>query len=572
MRWSMRVGLSGAVACVLLADPLSAQIARGTVKQATAGLPISGALVELIAVDSTPGTGARVASTLSDGNGDFTLRAPSPGRYRLGAKRIGVRRYISDPFTLGAGETRSFPIELEALEYRLPEIVVAANALCSIEPADRARVASLWEEARTALDAAEISLRDRLFTAQVTRYARELEPRTLRVLQEGRSEVRGVVGAPITTLPPESLSTSGYWRAVPGGGALYYVPDPAALLSDDFQGDHCFRPVTGRGVRQGLTGLAFLPSASRNVPDVRGTLWLDARSFELRVVEFSYTRLPDGVDSTSVGGELHFARLANGAWIVRRWFLRVPVTGRPAGPVTTEGSAPWVLVRPATTSLGEEGAEVTTDELRAPVLPATISGVLRDSTGKRALAGAVVRIGGATRTVVPDSAGRFTIDALAPGPIALLATSASYDSLGIAAADLSLELASGEVRRIALTARDARATTMRLCNGEAAPFGHGTVHLVVRDSASGAPLAGAAATLRWMSAAGRAAGDPVAVEKEATSDARGMLAVCAVPSEREATLRVTPATGGAAVTRVLVIRAREVHHVEVRLAPSPPTE
>jgi hypothetical protein len=116
----------------------------GTVKQATAGLPISGALVELIAADSTPGTGARVASTLSDGNGDFTLRAPSPGRYRLGAKRIGVRRYISDPFTLGAGETRSFPIELEALEYRLPEIVVAANALCSIESGDRARVASLW--------------------------------------------------------------------------------------------------------------------------------------------------------------------------------------------------------------------------------------------------------------------------------------------------------------------------------------------------------------------------------------------------------------------------------------------
>lgn len=112
-------------------------------------------------------------------------------------------------------------------------------------------MASLWEEARTALDAAEISLRDRLFTAQVTRYARELEPRTLRVLQEGRSEVRGVVGAPVTTLPPESLSTSGYWRAVPGGGALYYVPDPAALLSDDFQGDHCFRPVTGRGVRRG---------------------------------------------------------------------------------------------------------------------------------------------------------------------------------------------------------------------------------------------------------------------------------------------------------------------------------
>ena len=78
--------------------------------------------------------------------------------------------------------------------------------------------------------------------------------------------------------------------------------------------------------------------------------------------------------------------------------------------------------------------------------------------------------------------------------------------------------------------------------------------------------------MRWMSAAGRAAGDSVAVEREATSDARGMLAFCAVPSGREATLRLLRSTGGVEVTRVLTIRAREVHHVEVRLAPSPPTE
>ncbi|MBK8058425.1 MAG: carboxypeptidase regulatory-like domain-containing protein [Gemmatimonadetes bacterium] len=251
----------------------------------------------------------------------------------------------------------------------------------------------------------------------------------------------------------------------------------------------------------------------------------------------------------------------------------MPVTGRPAQPVTTDGSAPWVLVRPATTSLGEEGAEVTTDELRAPVLPATISGVLRDSTGKRALAGAVVRIGGATRTVVPDSAGRFKIDALAPGPIALLATSASYDSLGIAAADLSLELASGEVRRIALTA--ARCAGPRRCGSAMArrrplDMGRCTSSCATRRAAHRSRCGGDAAMDERRRR--RAAGDPVAVEKEATSDARGMLAVCAVPSEREATLRVTPAKGGAAVTRVLVIRAREVHHVEVRLAPSPPTE
>lgn len=564
MQWARRA----IAATLLLAAPLSAQVARGTVRQSATGAPITGALVELLAADSALGTDVRVASTLSHADGAFTLRAPGPGRYRLGAKRIGVRRYLSDPFTLGSGETRAFPIQLEALEYRLPEIVVSAYPLCAIDSNERARVASLWEEARTALDAAEISLRDRLFTAQVTRYARELEPKTLRVLQESRSDVRGLVGSPITTLPPESLSIGGYWRTTARGTTLFYIPDPAALLSDGFQEDHCFRPVTGRGARQGLTGLAFAPSASRNVADVRGTLWLDAKSFELRLVEFSYVRLPAGIDSSLVGGEVHFAPLANGAWIVRRWFLRSPVSGRPAQPVATEGSAPWVLVRPAATSLGEEGAIVTTDELRAPVRTATVTGVVRDSTGKGPLARALVRLGGSTRSVSPDGEGRFTLDALTPGPVTLVLSSEGYDSLGVPAAELSMELAEGADRRVTLSARDARATTMRLCKGEAAPFGHGTLRVIVHDSASGASRANVSATLRWTRVS--AAGDSVAVGAEAQSDASGYLTFCAVPADRTLTLAVGQAPH--ASTSTLMLRAREIRRVDVRLAATKPNE
>lgn len=565
MRFAVRWGRRVAVATLLLTAPLPAQIARGTVRQSATGVPITGALVELLVADSAPGAEVRVASTLSDAEGAFTLRAPAPGRYRLGAKRIGVRRYLSEPFTLASGETRVFPIQLDALEYRLPEVVVSAYPLCATDPDQRARVASLWEEARTALDAAEISLRDRLFTAQVTRYARELEPRTMRVIQESRSDVRGLVGSPITTLPPESLSTGGYWRTTVRGTTLYYVPDPVALLSDGFQEDHCFRPVTGRGARQGLTGLAFAPSASRNVPDVRGTLWLDAKSFELRLVEFSYVRLPQGIDSSLVGGEVHFAPLANGAWIVRRWFLRSPVSGRPAQPVATEGSAPWVLVRPAATSLGEEGAIVTTDELRAPVRPATVTGVVRDSTGKAPLPRALVRLGGSTRSVSPDGDGRFALDALTPGPVTLVLSSEGYDSLGVPAAELSMELGEGVNRRVTLSARDARATTMRLCNGEAAPFGRGTVRVVVRDAERGAPRANVDAMLRWTSVG--AGGDSVAARAEGRSDAAGFVTFCAVPADRALTLAVGPAPS--AWSSTLTIRAREIRRVDVRLGAAP---
>jgi hypothetical protein len=45
-------------------------------------------------------------------------------------------------------------------------------------------VASLWDEARTALAATQISLRDRLFHGRVNRYVRELDPRSRHVLSE----------------------------------------------------------------------------------------------------------------------------------------------------------------------------------------------------------------------------------------------------------------------------------------------------------------------------------------------------------------------------------------------------
>ncbi len=558
---------------LLCAPALGAQVVRGTVTESSSRAPVAGALVELVAAgDGSAAAGARVASALSAVDGAFALRAPAPGRYRLVAKRIGVRRYEGAPFELASGETVTRDVAVDAVDYRLPAVLVTANALCAAQPDDRARVAALWEEARTALDAAEISLRDKLFTAQVTRYIRELEPRSLRVLRETRSEVRGVVASPLSSLPAESLSAHGYWRAADGGGAHYYGPDARVLLSDAFLGDHCFRSVSGTGTREGLVGLAFAPVANRPVPDVEGTLWLDARTFELRLVEFRYDRVRDGVERDKVGGELHFARLGNGAWIVRRWHLRVPLLGRPRDPLATEGSAPWVLVRPSLLALSEEGGVVTTDDMRRPARPARVAGVVRDSGGRQPLMGATVRVGGTARTTISDREGRFGFDSLPPGLMTVVVSTPGYDSLGLVAADQSVELRSGESRRLQLTALDARALTTRLCQGRAAPWGRATVHLTVRDPASGAPLPGAVASAHWMSTAGRAANDSVPALTEGTTDSRGQVTLCEVPSGRPVTLRVSPPGGGNAESRVVELGGREVRHLDVAIGARAPNE
>ncbi len=421
---------------------LHAQLVRGRVTQETSAAPVTGALVELLFADSAD---VRAASALSDASGAFELRAPAAGRYRIGAKRIGVRRYLGAAFLLRSGETRSESIVLAPVEYRLPEVVVTANTLCTVNPRDRSRVAALWDEARTALDATQISLRDRLFSAQVTRYVRDLDPSTRKVLGETESNVRGVVTSPFNARPPDSLSAHGYWQRGADSSVTYYGPDATVLLSDAFLDDHCFRPVEGRDERRGLVGLAFTPVAGRLVPDVLGTLWLDARSFALQLVDFTYDRLAPGLapglDSTAIGGELHFAQLPNGAWLVRRWLLRVPVRGRSEQPLSTEGNAPWILLRAGTYRLREEGGTVTTDAMRAPVRLASIAGVVRDSSGTTPLAGATVELGDSRRTATTDAARavhlRFAPSGRghAGGPHGRLRRAGSHRRLGDRAAD-----------------------------------------------------------------------------------------------------------------------------------------
>jgi hypothetical protein len=101
--------------------------------------------------------------------------------------------------------------------------------------------------------------------------------------------------------------------------------------------------------------MSFEPESEREVPEVRGTIWLDARTFELRLVEFRYSRLPSPSGNRNIGGEVHFTRLPSGAWIVERWFIRIPryarsPTIRSSG---VPGVAPEIQYRLTPSRLGQ---------------------------------------------------------------------------------------------------------------------------------------------------------------------------------------------------------------------------
>jgi hypothetical protein len=464
------------------------------------------------------------------------VRAPATGRFRITAKRIGVKRFASDFFDLSAGETKRVDVELDAVSFTLPEVVVEAVSLCLSRPNQTQRVAALWEEARTALTASQISLRDRLFQGRVARYVRTLDPRTLRVLDESRSDLQGILDRPFTSLSGDSLSKIGYWRTLADGSTIYNAPDAAVLMSDAFLHDHCFWAVDGGRDRRGMEGIAFEPRPDRQLPDVRGTLWLDSRTFELRLVEFRYTRLQISGDSTRIGGEVHFTRLQSGAWIVRRWFIRMPQLGHYAdAPVGVDPRMPSVLVRPGIYRLLEEGGDVTAQGMRFFEKPAVVTGVVLDSLGLPLL-GSMVRLAGTPFVSSVDSDGRFRLDSLPAGVHTLIAEHPGYTAFGMYVDDQVVRLQEGESQQVTLHGASSADIAARLCDGKKQVARRATLRLTVLDTATAAPIGRAMVWLNWTrstpslsSTEAGTAGTKDGIQS--MTDARGVVAFCDIPAD-----------------------------------------
>jgi hypothetical protein len=96
------------------------------------------------------------------------------------------------------------------------------------------------------------------------------------------------------------------------------------LLDETFLNTHCFHVERDSSDKPGQVGLAFEPVMGRTVPDIRGTLWLNEQTSQLRSVNVVFTNLPRGVIDERVGGNIEFLQLPSGAWIVQRWQVRTP--------------------------------------------------------------------------------------------------------------------------------------------------------------------------------------------------------------------------------------------------------
>ena len=529
-----------------LSTGAAAQVVRGVVVEAGSGRGLPGVVVVLL--DSA---GKRLAGVLVGDDGKYAIRAMAPGRYAVRAERIGYRADAPTPVTLGAGQTVDLRLETQPIPVVLGVVRVTGKSACVASAADGSEVSAVWDETRKALFATDLTQRQELFSARVSRFERTLDARSGKVTHYQTNEANAVTRNPFVSENAAALSAKGYVRPS-GADVIYYAPDAAVLLSDEFLADHCFRLREGEGKRAGLIGLAFEPVKGRDKPDIGGTLWIDQKSAELRDLDFVYRQLndlPRTSKSDDFGGHIEFRRMPTGAWIVERWMIRMPLLVEggtlPRDPAVVPGSVPSRSDRIHLAGIQEAGGEVRETvargerrELSAEV--ASVRGVVYDSARMAPLSGARVFLDGTQFAAKSTADGSFLIEKIPPGTYSISVLHARFDSLSVAPPTATVELGPNDERMAQLAGPSTATVLARTCSAEERGAGKAALRGHVRDGATATPSIDARVTLSWRGLREMTPGHTAVMDRTLTAktDSAGRYAFCGLPEGVKITARV----------------------------------
>ncbi|MFL5540569.1 MAG: carboxypeptidase regulatory-like domain-containing protein [Longimicrobiaceae bacterium] len=559
-----RVLLSALAAGFLVAAPARAQAVHGRLVD-PAGRPVEQVLVALVDAQGRPAGGA-----LTSAAGEFHIRAPGAGRYSLRAERVGYATVTTPAFALADGETREERLVASGRAVMLAAVVVApGRRRCAVRPGAGMATATLWEEARKALAAAEFASRAGLFRYDLVRWERQMGTGGGTVTRDERQPRTGVAQLPFVAVPPEELSRKGFIFHLPGDTLVYAAPDASVLLSDEFLDDHCFRVATGGDPT--LVGLEFEPVAGRTVPDVHGVLWLDRASAELRRVEYRYVNGPPESRDPAVGGSVEFERLRGGPWIVRRWAIRMPVAEVVSRTLSVNGGG--IATRTLNVrAVQEAGGEVTSarrvdgggeaaEAIAGAAAPAMVEGVVWDSVARAPLASAHVFLSGTGAEAVADADGRYRLRAPAAGSYAITFTHPALGPVSAAVAPRTVTAVAGQTARADLAVPAPARVAAALCPAETRRNFAG----VVTGRVVGVALDSVAvrATWRRFDVTAHTLGSTQAWS-ETRPDAAGFYVLCDVPEDVPVEVAVNPVRPG--TQRRAAPPAEALARVEVTVA------
>ena len=569
------VGQSACALAMLLlvgARIAHAQTITGRIVAQSDHVPVAGAIVAL--VDTM---GRALVTKLAEDSGTFSIAAPSPGRYSIRVERVGFRSIVSPSFVVRQGESIELPLTMTGEAVSLRAIVVNADRRCLVRPQEGVATAQLWNEARKALSSTQLTQLARAaakarrdphrFVVRWRLINRDLDPNTLAVLRSDDLTQEAETTTPFAAVDPEALARDGYMIGNADSGSTFFAPDADVLLSDRFLDSHCFRlqaPESDR--RDDLIGLAFEPMSltnsgrSRRV-EIRGVLWLDRTSAELRYMDYQYVNLAPQQTNRHVGGLLEFRPLPDGRWIVWRWYIRSPAVVRRRTVLNTQ-LTDW---QTEIAKIHEDGGEVL------EVMPAgtryattaTLRGTVTDSLSGVAMAGARVFLSGTSFAGVTRADGTYLIEAVPPGRYSASIVAPRLDSLLLEAPVRTFTLSAGEDKRVDLALPSLKTLSSRVCS-QPVPDSSSLILGVVRDSEATASDVHVRAEWTEYTRPTRDRLGARAVASETTTGRGGRYSLCALPSGTRFTVRAIRGSASVAIPQ-RPVSPGEVRRVDLTL-------
>ncbi len=510
--------LTAAAALALLAvcsSPTRGQTVTGVVRDAATSAPLAGVLVSLVDPN-----GDRVRAVLSDETGRFAVQPETFGRYQLRAERIGLRSTTTDAFELFSTNPRFETVLMNPRAIEIAGLVVDSRIRQCRSNRDRAvQIQRWWQEVRTALDVSTVVQDQGLARFRIERFEREWDTELKEVVATDSRMEMNLSDRPFISAEVEFLSDGGFVQGGLTGQLEYYAPDAEVLLSGRFLAEHCFSLSKSDDER--IVGLSFEPVDDKDVPDIRGTLWVDTTTAELQSLEYRYTNLYD-FPKNDGGGYVSFQYLPTGAWIVGGWYIRMPRIG-----------VREIRGRSRYTVLGyvDVGGRVSPQEPRAvtidPDAPrGSLTGIVYDSIRGKGLADATVTLLGTDIETTTDGAGRFAFPEVPVGSHEVAFSHDDPRAWGLGSAFVAVDVEEGVTSSAYLALPGFRQAARIVCMGsgndaETVLVGH------VSDK-NGQPMGNVGMRLSWMERSDSGIPSPRSGEIRTGSD--GRYVVCTIPS------------------------------------------
>lgn len=483
--------------------------------------------------------GEEIDGFLTNEAGLFRIQALNPGGYSLRAQRIGYETVTSEVIRLGPAPVSGILLETGRSAIELKELRVEGEQQCVVRPGEGLELARVWDEARKALAVQEWTEREGLYRFQLVRYQRALHPDSRVTLHEEREGMVVVSRNPIRSLPARELLEEGFVRPADDGAYIYYGPDASVLLSGLFLDTHCFRLSTSTESPD-LLGLSFESVRRSSIPDIEGTLWLDRATADLVRLDYSYDWAPWVEVRGVAAGRVDFQKMPDGAWIDRKWWIRMPVVGQVRG--LSNGGRP-VLRLVEIREVGSEVADVTSmDHQRISQADRRPRGALRgvawDSVRSRPLSEVTVFLSGTQYDSSTDVDGHFFMDGIPEGIYSAAVTHSALASLGIYPRQVEVRISAGDTADVQLGIPSRSSLLESVCGGAGGQMGGAFVAGTVRRGEGGDPTPGATVTLEWsrykVNSGGAIIGR-VIQEIQAITDAHGRYRVCGIPAGAKVT-------------------------------------